>query len=269
MRMCPGLRLTWWALVLASLTVLAGMVAAQESPAPAEEAPAPVEEAASSVEETPAPVEETAAPAEAPPAQAGPAPAPDKEAPAAALNRRPLTEEEGRAVALAALAFAEVTYTIGDETFQGVPYRWGGRVSVAEFLDRVAGGDGVEELGVDASGVAVAALRSLSPAVRFLAGPPENPVWWEDATSGVLYEYNVVPVEPSQLRAGDLIFFRGSEGDVGGVAVVTGRSGSRVDFVVASARQGRVIHTFARTDGDYWRSQILGGGRFLIIEPES
>jgi|GEM_PF-3139793 len=226
MRMRPGPQWTWWVLLQVLLMVVAGVAAAQQSPVAAE----------------------------------------DTSAPAAALDRRPLTEEEGRTVALAALAFAEATYTIGDETFQGVPYRWGGRVTVAEFLERVAGGDGVDELGVDASGVAVAALRSLGPAVRFLAGPPEEPVWWADATSAVLYHYNVVPVEPSQLRAGDLIFFRGSEGAVGGVAVVTGRSGTRVDFVVASARQGRVIHTFARTDGDYWRSQILGGGRFLLID---
>lgn len=182
----------------------------------------------------------------------------------AALERRPLTEEEGRQVAEAALAFAQVTYTIGDETFQGVPYRWGGRVSVNEFLQRVAGGDGIEELGVDASGVAVEALRAASPGVRFLAAPPETPVFWSDATSAVLYQFNVVPVDPAELRAGDLLFFRSADGGVGGVAVVTGKAGTRVDFVVASSRQGRVVHTFARTDGEYWRNQILGGGRFLV-----
>ncbi|HLT57687.1 MAG TPA: NlpC/P60 family protein [Limnochordales bacterium] len=185
----------------------------------------------------------------------------------AALVRRPLTEEEGRQVALAALAYAEVTYTIGEETFQGVPYRWGGRVTVSQFLDQVAGGDGLDELGVDASGVAVEALRSIEPGLRFLVGPPDNPVFWADATSAVLYEFNVEPVAPDQLRAGDLIFFRSGDGGIGGVAVVTGRSGTRVDFVVASARQGRVVHTFARTDGDYWRSHIVGGGRFLLTQP--
>ncbi len=67
--------------------------------------------------------------------------------------------------------------------------------------------------------------------------------------------------------AGDLVFFGGTvDGEVyvSGVGVVTGRSGTRVDFVVASAREGRVIHTFARTDGDYWRGNIVGAGRFLV-----
>lgn len=183
---------------------------------------------------------------------------------AAALERRPLTEEEGRQVALAALAFAEVTYTVGNETFQGVPYRWGGRMSVGEFLTRVAGGDAVNGLGVDASGLAVAALRAAVPGVRFLAAPADKPTFWADATSAVLYEFNVAPVEPADLRAGDMLFFRSADGGVGGVAVVTGKNGTRVDFVVASSRQGRVVHTFARTDGEYWRDQILGAGRFLV-----
>lgn len=218
MRTRSGLRIACCALVLSSVAILSGVVAAQVDPV-----------------DTPS------------------------------LERRLLTEEEGRRVAEAALAYAEITYTIGGEEFQGVPYRLGGRVSVEEFLARTAGGDGVDELGVDASGVAVGALRAAIPGVRFLAGSPDKPVLWADASSAVLHEFNVAAVDPGELRAGDFIFFRSADGGVGGVAVVTGRTGTRVDFVVASARQGRVVHTFARTDGDYWREQIVGGGRLLVI----
>ncbi|MBO8141462.1 MAG: C40 family peptidase [Firmicutes bacterium] len=185
----------------------------------------------------------------------------------AETGRRPLTEEEGLRVAEAARAYAEVTYTMGETSFTGIPYAWGGRVTVEEFLASLEGGGDIEELGVDASGVAVNALRAVDPNVRFLARPGDDPVYWADATSAVLYEFNVAPVASDELRAGDLIFFRSGEGTISGVAVVTGRRGNRVDFVVASARQGRVIHTFARTDGDYWRQHIAGGGRFLLAAP--
>jgi len=283
-------------------------------------------------------------------------------------GRRPLTEEEGRRVAQAALAYAEVEYDVLGETHVGMPYLWGGRTTLAELRaavaeinaavaavaapaedetaatqpdvaasgaaesdaaaepgaaessaaefdaaepgaaesdaaaepGAVAGSDAVEAgaaapgavaddenaagaageaaadaaaalsgVGVDASGLAVNALRALGPGVRFAATAGHNPTWWADATSAVLYNFNVVHLDPVELRAGDLVFFGGTvDGEVfvQGVGVVTGRSGTRVDFVVASAREGRVIHTFARTDGDYWRSNIIGAGRFLVRE---
>lgn len=287
-------------------------------------------------------------------------------------GRRPLTEEEGRRVAQAALAYAEVEYDVLGETHVGMPYLWGGRTTLAELRaavaeinaavaavaapaedetaatqpdvaasgaaesdaaaepgaaessaaefdaaepgaaesdaaaepGAVAGSDAVEAgaaapgavaddenaagaageaaadaaadaaaalsgVGVDASGLAVNALRALGPGVRFAATAGHNPTWWDDATSAVLYNFNVVHLDPAELRAGDLVFFGGTvDGEVfvQGVGVVTGRSGTRVDFVVASAREGRVIHTFARTDGDYWRSNIIGAGRFLVRE---
>lgn len=125
----------------------------------------------------------------------------------------------------------------------------------------------LSEFGVDASGLAVNALRSLGPGVRFAATVGDDPVWWADATSAMLHDFNVVAVDGSRLRAGDLVFFgttRDGDVSVSGVGVVTGRTGTRVDFVVASAREGRVIQTFARTDGDYWRGNIVGAGRFLM-----
>lgn len=176
-------------------------------------------------------------------------------------GRRPLTEEEGQRVAEAALAFANLEFTSAGGVQSGMPYVWGGRTTVEEFSAAVSG------LGVDASGVAVNSLRSLGAGVRFAATAGDAPTWWADATSTLLYNFNVVAVDPSGLRAGDLVFFGESrDGDVSvsGVGVVTGRAGTRVDFVVASAREGRVIHTFARTDGDYWQSNIVGAGRFLV-----
>lgn len=210
-------------------------------------------------------------------------------------HRRPLTVEEGLRVAEAALAFAELEYVSGDTVLRGMPYLWGGRTTVTEFSSAVEGADraamteqqvvpatastasdadpapkaeaALSGLGVDASGVAVNALRSLGIGLRFAASGGDEPVWWADATSAVLYDFNVVAVPPEELRAGDLVFFgRTLDGDiyVSGVGVVTGRTGTRVDFVVASAREDRVIHTFARTDGDYWQGNIVGAGRFLV-----
>ena len=47
-------------------------------------------------------------------------------------GRRPLTEEKGRRVAQAALAYAEVEYDVLGETHVGMPYLWGGRTTLAE-----------------------------------------------------------------------------------------------------------------------------------------
>lgn len=217
-------------------------------------------------------------------------------------GRRPLTEEEGARVAQAALAFAEVEFSVAGTVYQGVPYMWGGRTTIDQFTAAVANvtavagvteadvaaGDeeavpatapavspeeayaaAVSGLGVDASGLAVNALRALGSNVRFAATPGPEPTWWADATSALLYDYNVIHIEPTEARAGDLVFFGSTSGDkvsVSGVGIVTGRAGTRVDFVVASARQGKVIHTFARTDGDYWQGNIIGVGRFLVRE---
>lgn len=215
-------------------------------------------------------------------------------------GRRVLTEEEGRRLAEAALSFAEVRYVVRGEAYTGMPYLWGGRSSLEELQAAVAdindavvpvsapapADDGARPdeqqaapespalpgallpaVGVDASGVVVNALRTLYPDVRFAATAGDEPTWWADATSALLYQFNTVHLDPAELRAGDLVFFGGTvDGEVyvSGVGVVTGRSGTRVDFVVASAREGRVIHTFARTDGDYWRGNIVGAGRFLV-----
>lgn len=203
-------------------------------------------------------------------------------------GRRTLTEDEGRKVAEAALAYAEVEMDVSGVTSTGMPYLWGGRTTLAQLQAAVAELDEAvvpatapaassdeqgaalsDGLGVDASGLAVNALRSLGPDVRFAATAGDNPTWWADATSALLYDFNIVHVDPAELRAGDLVFFGGTlDGEiyVSGVGVVTGRSGTRVDFVVASAREGRVIHTFARTDGDYWQGNIIGAGRFLVRE---
>lgn len=225
-----------------------------------------------------------------------------------AAGRRPLTEEEGRLVAQAALAYAEVEYWAGGALRKGMPYLWGGRTTVEQLLAAAAqaaedeqavpalaaaeshepdgepaeaagqptgtaadAADRIEDvlsgLGVDASGLVVNALRALNPSVRFAASAGDNPVWLADATSSLLYHYNVLHLDPADIRAGDFVFFGTAGGDsvnVTGVGVVTGRSGTRVDFVVASAREGRVIATFARTDGDYWRNNIVGAGRFLM-----
>lgn len=182
-----------------------------------------------------------------------------------ALDRRPLTAEEGQRVAEAALHYARLTLP-GSTDEPGVPYVWGGRISAEEYLRRAGSEESGQKLGVDASGLAVNALRALGP-VRFAHRQGDRWVYTADTNSRALYEYNVEPVPPRELRAGDLLFF-GDDQNVTGVAVVTGRQGERVDFVVASQRAGRVIQTFARIDGPYWQDHILGGGRFLLSAAE-
>lgn len=184
---------------------------------------------------------------------------------AAQAERRPLTPDEGDRVARAALRFAHVEYFDGDATVEGVPYLWGGRLTVEEFLDRLAGGESPRTLGTDASGVAVAALRALDADLRFAGAPDGQPAWLPDATSAILYRWNVTHVSTDDVQPGDLIFFRGETGDgISGVGIVTGSRDGRVEFVVASAREGRVVHTFLRTAGDYWQTRVAAIGRFLL-----
>lgn len=178
-----------------------------------------------------------------------------------------ITEAAGLAVARRALAYATVTYVVEGEERQGVPFLLGGRTRLTQFEDLVAGGDladdALQNVGIDASGVVVAVLKDLDPNVRFAASTGDDPVLWADATSSLLAQYNIVRLPAAELRAGDLLFF-GSVDSVTGVAIITGRTGARIDFVVASAGQGRVIHTFARTDGEYWQNNIVGGGRLAL-----
>lgn len=186
---------------------------------------------------------------------------------AAAMSRSPLTEADGLHVAETALAYATVTYVVDDEERQGMPFLLGGRSNLDTFNAAMAGGDlsagDLEGIGLDASGLVVAVLRDVNPGVRFAASAGDDPVLWADATSALLFDYNVIHVEAEEVRAGDLIFF-GRNASVTGVAVVSGQTGTRVDFVVASAGQGRVHHTFARTDGDYWQNNIVGVGRLSL-----
>lgn len=190
---------------------------------------------------------------------------------AAEGERAPITEETGRRLAEAARAYAEVTYVAAGEERQGMPYAWGGRTGLDGLEDGLAGGDddgGVPEgVGVDASGLVVAALRDVLGEVRFFASAGGD-VLWADATSALLYEWNTTAVDPQDARAGDMVFFGASGEDdaptVDGVGVVTGTSGGRVDFVVASPGQGRVVHTFARIEGEYWQDNIVGVGRLAL-----
>lgn len=184
-------------------------------------------------------------------------------------GRVPVTEEEGRRIAEAALRYTEVMPAGADPSEPGMPYLWGGRNTIEDLTAVPAMTGASEPVGVDASGLVVNALReALGPDVRFAASVDGETVRWADATSRTLYQDNVQAVDPRQARAGDLLFF-GSDGDVTGVAVVVEKQGERIDFVVASARAGRVIRTFARIGGDYWQSAIVGVGRFLKPAPAS
>lgn len=180
---------------------------------------------------------------------------------ASEAERVPITEEEGQRIAEAALSYTEVQPIATAEP--GMPFLWGGRTTLEELVQYAGPGGVPETVGVDASGLVVNVLRAvLGPDVRFVASVGGRKVRLADATSRILYEDNVQAVEPQRARPGDLLFF-GQDGDISGVAVVVERRGDRIDFVVASARTGRVIRTFARIGGEYWQKTIVGVGRFL------
>lgn len=184
-------------------------------------------------------------------------------------GRIPVTEEEGRRIAEAALRYTEVRPSGADGSEAGMPYRWGGRSTIDDLAALSALTGSPEAVGVDASGLVVNALReALGRDVPFVASVDGGQVRLTDATSRILYHDNVQAVEPEQARPGDLLFF-GADGDITGVAVVVENRGDRIDFVVASARAGRVIRTFARIGGDYWQRAIVGVGRFLKPAPAS
>lgn len=186
---------------------------------------------------------------------------------AAEPGRVPVTEEEGRRIAAAALRYTEVEPAGSAASERGMPFLWGGRSTVEELAQGAGVGDSAGVLGVDASGLVVNVMRTVfGSGIRFVAVVDGEEVRLADATSHILYRYNVEPVDPREARPGDLLFF-GRDGDINGVAVVAERGAGRIDFVVASARAGRVIRTFARIGGEYWQNSVAGLGRFLKPVP--
>ena len=186
--------------------------------------------------------------------------------PAGAAAQAVAVSDATAARALAeARRFAEVTYRYGGQTLTGVAYRWGGRLSVDEYLAAVEAGRAPgAEVGVDASGLVVEAYLAADPAHRFA-------VEWSggrlaaDATSADLFRWNIVPVATDEMRPGDLLFFQDERGNVTGVAIFERREGPNVHFVVASAAQGKVIRTFLNVNNTYWQTRVKGAGRLLAF----
>lgn len=167
-----------------------------------------------------------------------------------------------------AMRYADVTYEFRGERRQGVAYLWGGRMSVAAFVEAVRSGKepGVEA-GADASAVVVNAYRAADPTLRFAAAAGGTLRLVADADSRTLYEHNVRHVPLEALRPGDLIFFSGSDGQVAGVGIFERRDGPNVHFIVASASAGRVIRTFLNVNNEYWRTRFLAAGQLLRMAP--
>lgn len=180
----------------------------------------------------------------------------------------PVSAETALQALREALRYADVTYEVDGTVEQGVAYRWGGRMSVDEYLQAVREGKrpGIDA-GVDASALVVNAYRAADPGHRFriVSGGAERLV--ADATSGVLYEWNVELVPYTSLRPGDLIFFQNEQGQVSGVAVFERLDGPNVHFVVASASSNKVIRTFANVNNAYWNTRVKATGRLLEMAP--
>lgn len=176
-----------------------------------------------------------------------------------------LSDEEAEVLLQEAIRYATITWQIGDETHVGVPYLWGGRMTLSEFLAALEEGRDPAELGVDASGLLIGALHGVSPNLRFRvpAGDGYRTTW--NVNSSMLYAHNIIPVAVEDLRPGDLIFF-GSDGRIDGVAIYERTVGRNIRFVVASASAGKVVQTGANLDGEYWATRFAGAGRLLRIE---
>ena|GEM_PF-1651377 len=177
-------------------------------------------------------------------------------------------EEFARRALAEALRFADVTYEADGRTEQGVAYLLGGRMSVDQFVRAVAAGKrpGVEA-GADASGVVVQAYRAADPGFRFISKEGGTEQLVQDASSAMLYRWNVRVVPVEELRPGDLIFFKSESGQVSGVAVFERREGPNVHFVVASPGAGKVIRTFLNVNNEYWRTRFLAAGQLLRYAP--
>lgn len=190
--------------------------------------------------------------------------------PAGAQGFELAAEPVSDAVAARALAEAEryaiVTYRYRGETMTGVAYKWGGRLSVDEYLAAVAqGAEPGRDVGVDASAVVVNAYLAADPDHRFVVEAGGGRRLVADVTSADLYRWNIRPVATDELRPGDLIFFQDERGNVSGVAVFERREGPNVHFIVASAGQGKVVRTFLNVNNTYWNTRVKGAGRLLAF----
>lgn len=179
--------------------------------------------------------------------------------------RQPISPEVAAQAAEEALNYARVQFPVEGQTQQGMPFRLGGQTTLEEFLEAVQNGADPRSMGVDASGLVVNVYQSVIPGLTFLMqGGPSGLVEVTDVSSSAIFYWNVNAVDLEAAMPGDLLFFKGGSGEPTGVAIVTRVSPERVDFVVASAGQGRVIQTFARPGGAYWQRSILGLGRLLV-----
>lgn len=179
----------------------------------------------------------------------------------------PITPSEGLQFLAEAIAFATVEYEVGNEKRVGVPYQWGGRTDLAQFVTEAQNSD-VTHLGVDASGLVIAASRVLSPSLHFRVRQGEQMVTVSNINSSLLFQWNVVSIDFAELQPGDLIFFSGASGNIEGVGIYERTVGRHVRFVVASANSGRVVQTSLNLDGDYWATRFAGAGRLIRSEAQ-
>lgn len=142
-----------------------------------------------------------------------------------------------------------------------VAYMYGGRLTVADYLDaladkQVAG----TQIGVDASALVVNSYQAVVPNLGFSFNATQSRVI-TDATSSILANYNSQSLELEELVAGDLIFFKNSAGNINGVAIFSEVKGDVIFFITASANAGKVVLTNARLNGDYWQGSCAGYAR--------
>lgn len=175
------------------------------------------------------------------------------------------TPEERHQALEAAREYVSVRYQYNGQERQGVAYLSGGQDTVADYLEKVKqGAEPGKKAGIDASGLVINAYKTVYPQLQFISRTPEGKkVMVRDASSEILYLWNIEPAAPEDLKPGDLIFFRSPQGRINGVALYSGRQGNYIRIIVASYRKGKVIETGIRINGEYWNERVAGAGRLL------
>jgi hypothetical protein len=153
-------------------------------------------------------------------------------------NSEPVTSE----IASQALTIARTQ--IGD------PYEWGG--------------DGPDTF--DCSGLVVFAYQAVCDATYIFTDGKQTV---NDVTADTLFRHNILPVEPEELKPGDLIFISSESDRITHVGIVADIQESHVKMVHASSYSGAVIEEDWPLDYEVRGQHVVGFGHVLISSCEN
>lgn len=175
------------------------------------------------------------------------------------------TAAERRQALAEARKYTEVEYHHDGKLQTGVAFLHGGQDSVSEFLMKIqTGGIPGVDAGIDASGLVVNAYRAVYPDLKFAyqtSALQRSMV--RDASSQMLYQWNVKPIQLDELTLGDLVFLGNSPNQITGVGLYAGRHNHNLRIIIASASKQKVVETGIIIGGEYWNNHVVGLGRLI------